>query len=72
MSIDFRERGREVGREGKGGRERGRETSMGERNTDQLPPIRSLTGDRTYKPGMCPDQELNPQPFGLGDDTLTN
>ena len=22
-------------------------------------------GDRTYNLGMCPDQELNPQPFGL-------
>ena len=39
-----------------------RERKEGERNS----------GDRTHNPGMCPDQELNPRPFSLQDDTLTN
>ena len=46
-------------REGKGGRERGRETSMWERNTEGLPLARVPTGDRTHKLGTCPDQSLN-------------
>ena len=39
------------------------------RNIYQLLPICALTGDRTYNLGMCPDQELNLQPFGVQDDT---
>ncbi|KAF6123874.1 dynactin subunit 5 [Phyllostomus discolor] len=30
------------------------------------------TGDRTHNLVMCPDWELNPQPFGLWDDAPTN
>ena len=30
------------------------------------------TEDWTCNPGICPDQELNPQPFGAQDDTPTN
>ena len=45
-------------REGKGGRKRGRETPMWEKNINWL-------GDWTYNPGMCPDWELNWQPFAL-------
>ena len=29
-----------------------------------LPPLSTPAGDRTYNPGMCPDGEQNPQPFG--------
>ena len=36
---------------------------MWERNIDQLPPVYTLTRDWTRNPGMCLDQELNPQPF---------
>ena len=39
----------------------------GERNIDQLPPIRTPTGDQTHNLGMCPDQESNPQAFGVQD-----
>ena len=49
MFIDFRDRGRD--------RER-------ERNIDRLPPIHVPIGDQTWNLGMCPDQELNLQPFG--------
>ena len=56
MFIDFRE--------GKEERE--------ERNIDQLPLTCALTTDRTCNPGMCPDRESNPQPFGLWDDAPTN
>ena len=30
------------------------------------------TGDATHSIGMCPDQESNPQCFGVWDDTPTN
>ena len=56
MFIDFRWRRRE--------REWEREILMLERNIDLLPPICSPTWDWTYDLGMCPDQGLNPQPFG--------
>ena len=48
-------------REGKGGRKKGRETLMFERNTDasHTPPTRDLA----HNPDVCPDQELNWQPF---------
>ena len=36
-----------------------------ERNMDQLPLIRTLAGDRSRNPGMCPDQELNRRHFTL-------
>ena len=55
-------------REGKGGRKRGRETSMWERNIDWLSLTCAPTGDRTYNPGLCPDRELNRQPFALWGD----
>ena len=60
MLIDFRETERE------------RETSIWERNIHLLPPIHSLTKDWTRNLGMCPDQESNPQPFGVQDDASTN
>ena len=44
MFIDFR-------REEEGKRER-------ERNIDQLPPVHTLTGDRTGNRGTCPDWEI--------------
>ena len=37
-----------------------------------LPLICALTWDQTCNPGMCPDQELNPQPFSLWDNAPTN
>ena len=55
-------------REREGGRKRGRETSMWERNMDQLPLLSAMTRDQTCNPGMCPDWELNPQPFALQED----
>ena len=59
--------------EGEGGekereRERERKKSMGERNVDQLPPVCTLTRDRTHNLGMCPDQGSNLQPFGVQND----
>ena len=45
-------------REEKGGRKRGRETSM----CGCL--SRAPTGDLAHNPGMCPDWELNQRPFG--------
>ena len=46
-------------------RERGRETSMEERNIDQLPASCTLSREQTHNLGMCPDKELNLQPFGV-------
>lgn len=40
-----------------------------ERNIDLLPPLHTSTGDGTHNLDMCPDRDLNPQPFGAGDDT---
>ena len=56
-------------REELGGGERKRKK---ERNIDGLPPVCTLTGDRTYNLGMCPDRESNPQHFGLWDNIPTN
>ena len=56
------------------GRGRGgeRKKEMRERNIDWLPHVYTLTRDGTCKLGMCPDWELNPQPFGVWDDAPTN
>ena len=59
MFIDFREI-----------RERKRNINV--RNINRLPPILALTGDQTHKVGVCPDQELDLQPFGVQADTPTN
>ena len=60
MLTDFRERGNEG--------ERGREILMQERNINRLPLLCASTGYRTYNPGACPNQELNPLlPFSLWD-----
>ena len=48
-----------------GGRQRGKETLMYERNISPLELIVSCmppTGDLALKPGMCPDWESNQQP----------
>ena len=52
MFIEFRERRR--------GREREREINM-----DQLPPVHAPGRGGTHNLGRRPDQELNPQPFGI-------
>ena len=39
-----------------------------ERNIHWLSLAHTLTGDQTHNPGMVPEGELNPQPFGLQDD----
>ena len=46
-------------REEKGGRKRGRETSMCEENINPLALAHPLTEDGTYNLAMCPDWELN-------------
>ena len=56
-------------REGKWRRKGGRETSMWERNINQLPLTHTPTGDQTHNPSLCLDQESNLQPFGLWDST---
>ena len=53
---------------GKGGRKRGRETWMWERNIHWLPLAHALTGDWAHNPGLCPDWESNQRPFALWDD----
>ena len=45
-------------------RKEGRETLMRKRSTDWFLPTSTWTGDWTHNPGMCPNWELNPQPFG--------
>ena len=42
-----------------------------ERYIGQLPALCAVTGDQTENLGMCPDWELNPQPFGVWDDAPT-
>ena len=42
----------------------------GERETS-MPPIHALPRYQTQNPGMCPDRESNPQPFGVQDDAST-
>ena len=51
--------------------ERGRERQE-ERNISQLPPTHTPTREKTLNPGMCPDQKLNPWPFGAQQDAPTN
>ena len=41
---------------------------MWERNIDRLPLAHAPTGDWPCNPGMCPEQELNQQPFALQND----
>ena len=53
--IAFRERGRK--------RERGRERNINVRDINWLPPLHIWTGDWSHNLDMCPDQELNLQPF---------
>ena len=55
-------------RESKGGIE----TLIQERSINWLPPTCAWTGDWTCNSGMCPDRELNLQPFGVLDDAPTN
>ena len=38
---------------------------MQERNINQLPLMHAPPRNQTHNPGMCPDWELNQQPFGL-------
>ena len=52
--------------------ERERETLMWKRDINQLPPICAPNGNQTHSPGMCPDEELNPQPFDERKDAPTN
>ena len=52
--------------------ERERETSMWERNIDQLPPGGTPTRDQTLNPGMCPDQGSDLQSLGVWEDAPTN
>ena len=54
-----------------GGREREKKHRC-ERTINQLPPKWAVTGDWTCNLGMCPNQESNPWPFGLQDNTPTN
>ena len=42
-----------------GGRKRGREAWICERNINRLPLIHAPTRDPNHNPGMCPNQELN-------------
>ena len=53
-----------------GGRER--ETLVWERNIDWLPPECVSVGDGNCNLGMCPHQELNPEPFDVQDNAPTN
>ena len=46
-----------------GGKVKGRETSMWERNIYQLPLVLALTGDWTPNPGVWPDRESNWWPY---------
>ena len=48
-------------------RKGGRKTSMWNRNIDLLPLAHTLTEGWTHNPGMWPEQESNPQPFGSQD-----
>ena len=63
--IDFREGEREG--EGDKGREREKK-----KNSDQLSPIGALMEAGTHSLSMCPDWELNPQPFSVWDSAPTN
>ena len=50
------------------GREKGRETSVCERNIDLLPLSMCPNRGRGPNPGMCPHQESNLRPFALWED----
>ena len=64
MLIDFRERERE---------EIGREKKSDVREKHQLVVSHTCPDrDQTYNLGMCPDRDLNLQPFGLWDDAPSN
>ena len=52
-------------------RERERETDR-QTDMDQWPPTCVLTRDQPCILNMCPDWELNPQPFGVWKDAATN
>ena len=54
------------------GRDRNREILMWERNINWLPLLHTLTGDGICNLDMFPNQESNPWPFGVQDDTSTN
>ena len=45
---------------------------MCERNIHHLPLVHPEAGDLASNPGMCPDWELNWQPFGLQDKALSS
>ena len=55
-----------------GWKEGGRGEKDRERNMDSLLPVHALTRNWTHNLGMCPDQELNLQPFGVQDNAPTN
>ena len=68
MFTDFREREREKEREIETERQRNIDvTEQYQSVASCMPP----TGDRTCNLGMCPDQGLNPQPFGAWDNIPT-
>ena len=46
-------------------RERERERNINVRNFNRVPSGYASTRDGTHNLGMCPDWELNPQPFGV-------
>ena len=49
----------------KKGREGGRDTSMWDRNIDQLLPVCFPTGHQTCNLGICPNRGWSPQSFGV-------
>ena len=56
-------------------RKRGREREKEKRPCEKhwlVAAYTPQTGDQTRNLGMCPDQGLNPQPFGVQDDAPTN
>ena len=63
MFIDFRERGKDRGREGVTERGGEREKHRCGRSIDGLLPVQISTISRTRNLGMCPDQCLNLHPF---------
>ena len=56
-------------RERKGGRKKGKETQMWQRNIDRSPCVHAPTGDTTHNPAVCLNQVSNLQIFALWDDT---
>ena len=53
--------------ESREGREREKETSMGDRDINQLPPVHTPTGGWTHPLGMCPARGSNSWPLGIQD-----